>query len=309
MRIVFFGSPDDSLPALDALSNSRHSVLACYTQPDRKAGRGKKLLPTAVKIQAEELGIPVFSPTRLKGNDEEVSRLTELNADAFVVVSYGRILPKELLDLPKFGVINIHPSLLPKFRGPSPVVSAILEGVDRTGVSIMFLDEGMDTGPVLAQSNPVTLSGNELASELQRKLFTVGASLLTSTLDDLENGSAIATAQDDSAATVTSLIEKGDGEIDWSESAEVIDRKIRALNPWPGTFTTFEGSNLKILEANETSLDSQPGQAFIKEGNLYVGTGTAALQIQSLQLAGKPRLNATDFVSGYPRVDGVTLGS
>ncbi len=309
MRIVFFGSPEDSLPALDALAVSRHSVLACYTQTDRKAGRGKKFLPTAVKTQAEALGIPVFSPTRLKGNDDELSRLAELNADAFVVVSYGRILPKELLDLPKFGVINIHPSMLPEFRGPSPVVSAILEGVDQTGVSIMFLDEGMDTGPVLAQSEPVTLSGDELAPELQRKLFTIGASLLTSTLDELEHGTASATPQEDSAATVTRLIEKGDGEIDWSESAEVIDRKIRALNPWPGTFTTFEGGNLKILEATETSWDSQPGQALIKEGKLYVGTGTAVLQIETLQLAGKPRVNATDFVRGYPRIDGVVLGS
>jgi methionyl-tRNA formyltransferase len=207
------------------------------------------------------------------------------------------------------GVVNIHPSLLPAYRGPSPVVTAILNGEDHTGVTVMLLDEGMDTGPVLAQSPPVQLTGSERGADLQEHLFRVGAKMLPDVLDGLQDGSITATPQDNSIATVTRLLERSDGEIDWSASAQQIDRMIRAYDPWPGTFTSWNGRGLKILEiALNSGTTVGPGKVSVVDGRLVVGTGTESLEITRLQLEGRQAVAAVDFLRGQPEINGAKLG-
>ena len=310
MRIVFFGSPTEAANALDALINEGHAIAGAYTQPDRKAGRGRTLTPTPVKTAAEAGGIPVFTPRSLRDNPDELNRLREMNADVFVVVAYGRILPPELLEVPPMGVVNVHPSLLPKYRGPSPVVTAILDGQTETGVSVMLLDEGMDTGPILAQSPPIKLDGSEKGAELQARLFKEGAAMLPAVLRGLEDGSIQPRPQDDALATVTGLLERSDGEIDWSDPAEKIDRMIRAYDPWPGTFTTWNDKTLKIVDAELSEAPPEGVGVVLVEGdNVLVGCGTGSILLKRIQLQGRQAVAAADFLNGQPEFDGATLGS
>ena len=318
MRIVFFGSPAESADSLDSLISAGHDIAAVYSQPDRRAGRGRTNTPTPVKTSGLGHGLSVFTPKGLRNNDEEVTRLTELHADVFVVVAYGRILPPEVLQIPSMGVVNIHPSLLPRYRGPSPVVTAILDGISETGVTIMLLDEGMDTGPVLAQSQPIRLLGTERGAELQGALFKEGAKLLPEVLHGLQAGSITPQPQDDALATVTSLLERGDGEIDWSASAEQIDRMVRAYDPWPGTFTSWNGKGLKILEValvggspvgiEVSSRLGAAGSVSVTEGRLIVATSHGLLEILRLQLEGRQAVPAADFLRGQSDIDDGVLG-
>ncbi len=310
MRIIFFGSPPEAVGALSSLIAAGHAVAAVYSQPDRKSGRGRTITPTPVKAYALENDLPVFTPRSLRSNEEEHARLKEFRADAFVVVAFGRILPDGVLQIPPMGVLNIHPSLLPQYRGPSPVVTAILDGRSETGVTVMLLDEGMDTGPILAQSTPIQLSGRERGAELQALLFKDGAAMLPAVLDGLQDGSIVPQPQDDSKATITRLLDRSDGEIDWSDSAEQIDRMIRAYDPWPGTFTGWDGKGLKILSAepvNEYSIGE--GVVFEKDGRLFVGCGSGTLEIVQLQLEGRQAVAAADFLRGQPDFNGTTLSS
>ena len=310
MRIIFFGSPIEAAGALESLVAAGHEVAAVYSQPDRKAGRGRTKTPTPVKSYAAEQGLPVFTPKSLRNNDDEVSRLKDFQADVFVVVAYGRILPLKLLQIPPMGVVNIHPSLLPLYRGPSPVVTAILDGRTEVGVTVMLLDEGMDTGPILAQSSPTALSGTEKGAELQDRLFKEGALMLPAVLEGLQDGSIAPQPQDNSLATVTGLLERSDGEIDWSASATNIDRMMRAYDPWPGTFTSWEGKGLKILDARMEENSSIPAGTVLKEENkILVGTGSGALELKSVQLEGRQAVAAADFMRGQPNFDGATLGT
>ena len=310
MRIVFFGSPVEASGALTALIDDGHTVTAAYTQPDRKAGRGRMLRPTPVRTTAEASGIPVFTPRSLRNNPDELNRLRELNADVFVVVAYGRILPPELLEVPPMGVVNVHPSLLPKYRGPSPVVTAILDGQSETGVSVMLLDEGMDTGPVLAQSPPVKLDGTEKGAELQARLFKEGASMLPAVLNGLEDGSVQPQPQNDSLGTVSRLLDRSDGEIDWADPFEKIDRMIRAYSPWPGTFTSWGDKTLKIVDAELSDTPSTGvGVVFVDGGNAFVGCGSGSILLKRIQLQGRQAVAAADFLNGQPEFDGATLGS
>jgi methionyl-tRNA formyltransferase len=309
MRIIFFGSPSEAADSLDSLIAAGHEVAAVYSQPDRKSGRGSTKTPTPVKSYALENDLPVFTPTSLRNNEEELARLADFAADVFVVVAYGRILPTAALDIPPMGVVNIHPSLLPLHRGPSPVVTAILEGRDATGVTVMLLDEGMDTGPILAQSAPIPLTGHEKGAELQDSLFKEGASMLPAVLEGLNDGSITPQAQDDSLATVTGLLERSDGKIDWSNTSQQIVRMIRAYDPWPGTFTSWNGKGLKILAAD--LVDETPpgaGVVFSDEGRLFVGSGSGSLELKQLQLEGRQAIAAADFLRGQPDIDGATLG-
>jgi methionyl-tRNA formyltransferase len=318
MRIVFFGSPTESADSLDSLILDGHDIAAVYSQPDRRAGRGRTNVATPVKATGLDRGLSVFTPKGLRNNGEEVTRLTELHADVFIVVAYGRILPPEVLQIPPMGVVNIHPSLLPSYRGPSPVVAAILDGMSETGVTIMLLDEGMDTGPVLAQSKPIRLLGTERGAELQRTLFKEGTKLLPGALHGLQAGSITPQPQDDTLATVTSLIERGDGEINWSASAEQIDRMVRAYDPWPGTFTIWNGKGLKILEValvrgspfgtEASSRLGSAGSVSVTEGRLVVATSHGILEILRLQLEGRQVVPAADFLRGNPDIDGGVLG-
>ena len=285
-------------------------MVGVYTRPDRSAGRGLAKSPTPVKLFAEQQGLPVFTP-RILDPAIEPDRMVAANADVFVVVAYGRILPAELLAVPPMGVVNVHPSLLPMYRGPSPVVTAILDGQRQTGVTVMLLDEGMDTGPVLAQSPPIVLTGNERAGELQGRLFEEGAAMLPAVLDGLEDVTIVATPQDDSKATVTRLIARSDGEIDWSLPAEQIDRMIRAYDPWPGTFTSWNDKGLKILDVNLSGrIDAidDSGRVIVNGGKLFVGSGSGPLEITRLQLEGRQGVSASDFLRGRPDIDDAVLG-
>jgi len=265
---------------------------------------------TPVKTYAVEHGLPVFTPKSLRNNEEESARLRSLRADAFVVVAYGRILPTELLQIPPMGVVNIHPSLLPINRGPSPVVSAILDGRTETGVTVMLLDEGMDTGPILAQSNPVRLSGEEKGAELQALLFKEGAAMLPAVLEGLQSGSLKPQPQDESSATVTGLLERSDGEIDWSAGAEHIDRMIRAYDPWPGTFTSWNGKGLKIVDGELSQLQSAgAGVVSASDEGIFVGCGSGSIKLNKVQLEGRQAVSAADFLRGQSEFDGATLGT
>lgn len=309
MRIIFFGSPTEAAGALADLISAGHDIAAVYSQPDRKAGRGRSETPTPVKRFALEHDLGVFTPKTFRNNDEELVRLAEFQADVFVVVAYGRILPAEVLQIPPMGVVNIHPSLLPKYRGSSPVVSAILNGEDTTGVTVMLLDEGMDTGPILAQSDPIRMTGTERGAEFQALLFKEGASMLPAVLDGLQSGAITPQPQNDAQATVTKMLERADGEIDWSQSAEHIDRMIRAYDPWPGTSTRWNGKGLKILDAEvQAGTSVGVGKVSIVDGDLYVGTGDGSLKLTRVQLEGRQAVSADDFLRGYSEIAGATLG-
>jgi methionyl-tRNA formyltransferase len=246
-----------------------------------------------------------------------VRQLEQFAADAFVVVAYGRILPPDILAIPRLGVVNIHPSLLPRRRGPSPVAAAILEGDAQTGVTLMLLDEGMDSGPLLLQPSPVLLDGSERTGELTARLFEIGAQQLSSVLDMLDSGTITPRQQDESAATVTRLVEKADGEIDWSKPAIEIERMTRAYDPWPGAFTSLNGKGLKITGATLLSgadgvaaggKSPVPGTVSVRAHRLFVATGEGELEILQAQPEGRKPMSARDLLNGQPGLSGAVLG-
>ena len=308
--MVFFGSPEDAVPALSAVIDAGHTVAAVYTRPDREAGRKRQPTPTPVRVAAEARGLRVETPAGLRG-EEVQETLRSLNADVFIVAAYGRILPPEVLAMPRLGAVNIHPSLLPRYRGPSPVATAIRSGDAETGVSVMLLDEGMDSGPLLAQSSPVPLDGTERADELTARLFRMGAEMLPGVLDALEAGSLTPTPQDESRVTVTHLTEKEDGKIDWSMPAAEIERMTRAFYPWPGAFTSLAGKNLKALSAvvAREGRSGPPGTVSVREKKIFVATGDGELELLEVQPEGKRPMSARDFLNGTPGLDGAVLGS
>ena len=302
LRVVFMGTPKFAVPALRALVERGHVVAGVFTQPDRRAGRGRKLRASPVKIFSEERGLPVFQPRSLRQDTESArSNLAELAPDAVIVAAYGLFLPDEVLRLPRLGCLNIHPSLLPRHRGPSPVTTAILDGDEATGVTIMLLDEGMDTGPILAQQE-TRIAADETAEELTERLFELGANLLVDSLDRWEQGQIVPTPQNDEAASVTSRLEREDGRIDWSQSADSLARRVRAFTPWPGAFTTWRGRTLKVLSARslDVSLDGTPGTVVrLDDSVIAVLTGSGALEVQNLQIEGRLAMSTADFVRGY----------
>ncbi len=286
-----------------------HEMIAVYSQPDSRAGRGRRITSTAVKDFAESQGLAVLTPAILRGNEIQLKTMQAAQADLFVVVAYGQILPVEVLEIPKMGVINLHPSLLPRHRGPSPVVTTILNGESQTGVTVMLLDQGMDTGPILKQSPPFKLHGREYKTELQTQLFNEGAAMLPSVLDGLQDGTIAPTPQDESEATVTQLVTRSDGVINWSVGAEQIDRMVRAYDTWPGAFTRWDNSTLKILEAkpNNEGRDKTGYVSFV-DGAVYVGTGDGLLEIRRLQLEGRRAMTHDEFLRGHPEFIGAELG-
>ena len=308
--MVFFGSPEEAVPALGAVIDAGHSVVAIYTRPDREAGRRRQPTPTPVRVAAEARGLRVETPAGLRGVGVQET-MRSLAADVFIVAAYGRILPPEVLAMPRLGAVNIHPSLLPRYRGPSPVATAIRTGDAETGVSVMLLDEGMDSGPLLAQSPPIPLEGTERAGELTARLFRIGAEMLPGVLDALEAGTLEPTPQDESSVTVTRLIEKEDGNIDWSLPAVGIERMTRAYDPWPGAFTSLSGKNLKILSA-VTVGEGKPapaGTVEVRERKIFVATGDGELELLQVQPEGKRPMQARDFLNGTPGLDGAVLAS
>lgn len=303
------GTPDFAVSILEALINSRHSVVGVVTQEDKPKGRSDKLIPPPVKECAQKYGIPVFQPRRIK-DDEAVKKLREYEADIFVVAAYGQILSKEILEMPRFGCVNTHASLLPKYRGAAPIQWAIVDGEEQTGVTIMQMDEGLDTGDILYTSL-VDITKEDTGESLFDKLAKTGATLITEALDRIEEGDITPIKQDGSKATYAKILKKSMGELDFSKTAESLERLVRGFTPWPGTYTYLRGKVLKVLKAQTADLNNMqkevPGaDGSVPEGcvagtsknGIYVKTAEGYLVIRELQLEGKKRMAAGDFLMG-----------
>jgi methionyl-tRNA formyltransferase len=314
MRVVFMGTPDFVVPVLDALVESQDAEVAgVYTPPDRPRGRGRSPEMPPVKARALSLGLPVCQPATLRSAQVQ-EELAGLQPDVIVVAAYGRLLPLRVLDLPPRGCLNLHPSLLPRYRGPSPVVTAILEGESITGVTLMQLDEGMDTGPIIAQrKHPI--SPDDTAETLTRSLFKLGAGLLMENLRPWVESRLAARPQDNAQATVTRKLERSDGEADWQMSAIQLERKQRAYTPWPGLFTRWHGQVLKLVEvaalpASIVSGVETPGSVVslpLAESPVGVVTSHGVLGLKTLQLEGRRAITAQEFIRGYPQFVGSRL--
>lgn len=309
-RIVFFGTPLFAVPALQALVRSKEEIVAAVTQPDRGRGRGRKVLPPPVKEVALHWGIPVFQPETMKDPTLE-NILRELHPDLFVVVAFGKILPTRLLAIPSRGAINVHASLLPRYRGASPIAWAILQGERITGVTTMLMDEGMDTGPILLQRT-VAIEENETAETLHDKLASAGAALLLETLEGMKRGVVVPLDQDDRQATYAPLLSKEDGRIDWTKEAREIDRKVRAFHPWPGAFTYWNGRLFKVCRGSigRDGGRGAPGTVvWVGADFIEVETGKETYRVEEVQLEGKRRMSVREFLCGHPISVGTVFGT
>jgi len=310
MKIVFMGTPQFAVPALRHLVLNDYDIAAVYTRPDKPSGRGRQLAFSPVKQAALELGLPLVQPYSLR-KEEAVAELASFEPDVIVVAAYGRILPQPVLELPEYGCINIHPSLLPRHRGASPVAGAILAGDEFSGVSIMLLDEGLDTGPVLSRARIPVMDG-DTAGSLTARLSIIAAHLLLDVLPDWVKGRVKPRPQDEAIATCSGTIGKEDGQIDWRQPAVEIWRRVRAYNPWPGSYTRWLGKTLKILEAIPLPgvEDAGVGRVVaLPEGGFGVGSGAGVLEVLSVQLEGKRAMTAEEFIRGQRHLVGETLPS
>ncbi len=310
-NIAFMGTPEFAVPSLRALVEGPYRITV-VTQPDRPAGRGGKLTPPPVKVVAEEFGLDVLQPDSLR-DPAFRERFAALQPKVTVLVAYGEYVAPSLLDLPERGSVNLHPSLLPRWRGSTPIQSAILAGDNVTGVSIIRMDKGLDTGPIIAQrSVPIEPEGTH--PELSWRLARIGAELLAETLPLWLRGEVEARPQDDSQATMTRTLSKEDGLLDWNMPAEQLARRVRALQPWPGTYTYWEDRLLKVLQARPArqNMQGKPGTVSILPGNeknIVVQTGKDSLQLLRVQPAGKAAMEARALLAGYPEIAGSVLKS
>ena len=298
-RVVFFGSPDFAVPCLRALADdSRFDVVAVVTQPDRPSGRGSRLTATAVKAAAEALGLPVRQPSTLR-SAEAVEWLTGQDAEVFVVVAYGEILQRSVLAIPRYGCLNVHPSLLPRYRGSSPIPAAILNGDAETGVTIIRMVRKLDAGPIIAQRS-LLLDGTETAATLSERLAALAAVLLPATLVDWISGRLVEQPQDDDRATYTRELRKDDGWIDWRRPAVDIERLVRAMYPWPIAWTVFAGRRLGVLAVRlaDQGAGLEPGRIAWQAGGVVVGTGHGALELVTVRPAGGQAMPAADWLRG-----------
>ena len=306
MKIIYMGTPDFAVPALKALANSEHEVCAVFTQPDKPRGRKMIMTPPDVKVCAEKLNIPVYQPETFKDGKPLVI-INKYNPDVIVVAAYGKILPKSVLDSAKYGCINLHGSLLPKYRGASPIQQSVLNGDRETGVTAMQMDVGLDTGDILKVVK-TEIGVNETSGELFDRLSLMGGELILDTLSALEKGEITPIKQDESLATHTSKIDKSLCPIDFTKSAFEVHNKIRGLNPWPSCYTGLQGKMLKIWDADIVDAEQQAAEqiekgrcgqiVLIDKNRLWIQTGDGCLSVQSLQLAGKKRMNIADFLRG-----------
>lgn len=313
MKIVFFGTPEFGVIALNKLANSEFKPVLAITEPDKPVGRKQIITPPPAKVLALKCGIPVKQPERIESCKSEIENL---KPDLGIVAAYGQILPKNILEIPKYGFLNIHPSLLPKYRGPSPIQASILNGDSETGVSIMLLDEKTDHGKIVS-SIKHSMSGDETYQTLHAKLAESGADLLIKTIPEWVRGSIKPLEQNEPEATYTNIIKKEHGHIDWLKNASYIERQTRALNPWPSTFSRFKYKNsiktVKILKANvlEQTKDGpfgQPGKTFLGTNEkIAVQTGKDFLIIEELQLEGKKPMPVADFLRGHEDFVGTIL--
>jgi methionyl-tRNA formyltransferase len=307
-RALFFGTPDFAVPALQALHEVAEVTLV-VTQPDRPKGRGMKLAPPPVKQRAIELGLPVLQPTKVR-TPEFAASLREQNAELALVIAYGRILPKAVLEAPRLGCVNVHASLLPKLRGAAPIQWSIVRGENETGVCLMQMDEGLDTGPVLACAR-LAIDPNETTAELSPRLSALGAQLVREKLASFVAGELRATPQDEAQATLAPLLSKDDGAIDWSRSARELHNLARGFSPWPGAFSWLAGTRLKLLStqvSDEDTPHSEPGVLLqVSRDGIDVACGRGSLRLLELQLEGAKRLRAAEFGAGQRLIVGQRL--
>ena len=299
MRIVFLGTPEFAVPSLEALVRSGHDVPAVFTQPDRPKGRGNQLAESPVKRAAWELGLAVSQPERVR-RSESVESLRVLAPDLMVVVGYGQIIPQKIIDIPRYGILNVHGSLLPKYRGAAPIQWAIANGEKETGVTIMQIDAGLDTGDMLAKKR-LAIGDDETAPKLGARMALLGAEVLAETIKLVEQDALDPEKQDDAEATLAPILGKEDGRIDWNRTAFDIYNRLRGFSPWPGAYTTFRGQPVNLTAMRPLAdVFLTPGTFRVEKGSLLVGCGAqSAVQVVELQPAGKKRMTAEAFMNGY----------
>ncbi len=308
MRIIYMGTPDFAVPVLESLLDSRHEVVAVVTQPDKPKGRGKAMQFPPVKEKALEYDLPVYQPVKVR--DEAFIKVLEAYVpDCIVVTAFGQILPKAILEMPKYGCVNVHASLLPAYRGAAPIQWVIINGEEKTGITTMQMDIGLDTGDMLLKAE-VDITPEETGESLHDKLAAIGGPLLLETLNGLEAGTIVPEKQDDTLSCYAAMLKKDLGFIDWNKPAIEIERLIRGLNPWPSAYTKLAGKTLKIWSAEVIADNSscQPGQIVSAEGGrLLVQTGEGQLSLLEVQLEGKKRMPADAFLRGYTVEAGTML--
>jgi methionyl-tRNA formyltransferase len=310
MKVLFMGTPDFAAVTLDKLISSKHELLGVVTQPDKQKGRGHELSISPVKELALKHGLPVYQPAKVK-EPEFLDTVRALAPEVIVVAAFGQILPKAFLDIPPKGCINVHGSLLPKYRGAAPIQYSIIDGESETGITIMYMDAGIDTGDMILQEK-LPISEQETGGSLFDKMAHLGADLLLKALEQLEAGTAVRIPQDNEKATYVKVLNKEMGLLDFGQPAIKLERLIRGLNPWPSAFTYLDGKTLKLWQAgveNKSDPSAIPGQIIeIRKDSFTVATGEGALIIKELQLEGKKRMSTDSFLRGYPITPGTILG-
>ena len=309
LNLIFCGTPRFAVPALEKLASAGHRIHLVVTQPDRPKGRGLELVASPVKESAQKLNLPITQPDKIKNNEEFRAQLTSINPDAIIVVGYGRIIPPWMLDLPRLGNINLHASLLPKYRGAAPIQWAIANGETITGNTTMRLDAGLDTGDILLQKE-LPIASDDTSVTLAPRLAEMGADLLVETLRGLEASTVHPRKQDESQATLAPILKKEDGEIDFHRRAQEILNRLRGFQPWPGAYTKFRGKNLQILKAQPATDHAPPALIKVVGDHLLAACGqNTSLEIMELQLEGKKRTTAKDFIHGYQPKETEKLGT
>ena len=309
MKIIFMGTPDFAVGTLRSLAEAGHEITLVVSQPDKPKGRGHAMVPTPVKAVAEELGIPVFQPVKIR---EAKDVLEKTEADVCVVAAFGQIIPASILHMKKYGCINVHASLLPKYRGAAPIQWAVLDGEEKTGITTMYMEKGLDTGDMLAKAI-VPLDEKETGGSLFDKLSEAGGRLCVETLAKLEKGEITPEKQGESPTAYASMLDKKMGNIDWNKSAVVIERLVRGLNPWPSAYTHLDGKTLKIWACDVLPQSASKGESGeileVTKDAIHVQTGDGILVLREIQLAGKARMDAGAFLRGYKVVPGTVLSA
>jgi len=309
LRIVFMGTPEFAVPTLNALADAGHEIAVVVTQPDRPKGRGRKLTPSPVKVRAEELGLAVYQPVKIR-QQEAVEELAKARPEIMVVAAFGQILPKSVLDIPPRGCLNVHASLLPKYRGAAPVNWAIINGEELTGVTIMRMDVGLDTGDMLLKEE-TRIAADDTTGSLLARLSGIGGRLVVKAIADIEAGRIVPVKQDDSASTYAPMLKKEMGLIDWTKPARETERLVRGLDPWPGAYTTKEGETVRVWGAHvygHEGYDGAPGEVVdVNRTGIKVMTGDGVLVITEVQAGGGRRMTVSDFLSGHKILKGKRL--
>src|SRR2546430_9381098 len=297
MRIVFIGTGEIGVPTLRALQQSEHELVAVVTQPDKPVGRAQKITAPPVKAALAGTEMSILQPARIK-DPQSIEQIRTIATDVIVVVAYGQILPRAVLEIPEIACLNLHASLLPRWRGAAPIQAALAAGDRETGITVMYMDEGLDTGDILLQRR-IDIRSNDTGGSLHERLAQIAPEILLESLVLLAKGIAPCIPQDNSLTTYAPKLKREDGRIDWSEPAEMIDRKIRAFNPWPGALMKVDEQNLKIFSASVVDLNGKPGEILIRKDQLIVATGKDALALNEVQLEGKKRMSASEFLRGH----------